>query len=55
MKLGVDFRKVRATAEKEGLILKVHPFSSARKKMTSLYRMGKTAKVFTKGAPDFLL
>lgn len=55
MNLGYDFRKVREEAEKGNKVLVTHPFSSARKKMTCVYRLGKETKVFTKGAPDFLL
>lgn len=55
MNLGYDFRKIRDDAQASDRILVTHPFSSARKKMTCVYRLGKEAKVFTKGAPDFLL
>lgn len=36
-------------------ILKVIPFSSARKRMTSVYQSEKSVRVFSKGAPDILI
>jgi magnesium-transporting ATPase (P-type) len=50
-KLGTDYRKSRD----KNKIVKNFPFSSARKKMTTLYTEGKTTYVCCKGAPDFLL
>lgn len=50
-KLGTDYRKSRDKSK----ITKNFPFSSARKKMTTLFNEGKTTYVCCKGAPDFLL
>lgn len=50
-KLGTDYRKSRDKSK----IVKNFPFSSARKKMTTLYTEGKSTYVCCKGAPDFLL
>ena len=55
MNLGYDFRKIREDAEANSRTLMTHPFSSARKKMTSIHKLNKDVKVFTKGAPELLL
>lgn len=50
-KLGTDFRKSRDKSK----VVKSFAFSSARKKMTTLYNDNKVTYVCCKGAPDFLL
>lgn len=52
-KFGYDFRIIRDKDKSK--ILKVLPFSSERKKMTTIYEDGKQILSFTKGAPDFLI
>lgn len=54
--LGYDFRKLREKLASR--ISKVIPFSSDRKRMTSIvdYKNDKTTfRIYTKGAPDILL
>ena len=52
-KFGYDFRNVRD--KQKDKILKIFPFSSERKKMTTVFEDGKQILSFTKGAPDFLI
>lgn len=49
--LGTDYKKSRD----KNKIIKAFPFSSMRKKMTTLYSEGKSTFICCKGAPDFLL
>jgi Ca2+ transporting ATPase len=51
-RMGYDYKKFRTREN----MLKVFPFSSAKKKMATVYTdEKKTIYVFVKGAPDFLL
>ena len=50
-KLGYDFKDLR----KKENIVKAFPFSSLRKRMTSIFRVKDKTYVFTKGAPEYLL
>jgi Ca2+ transporting ATPase len=50
-KFGYDFRKIR-NKEKN---IRVFPFSSDRKRMTTVYKDNKNIYSFTKGAPDFMI
>jgi magnesium-transporting ATPase (P-type) len=50
--MGYDYKKFRQRDNQ----IKVFPFSSAKKKMATVYADDqKTTYVFVKGAPDFLL
>ena len=50
-KLGYFYKEHRSKEE----IIKIFPFSSAIKSMTTVSRINGTTYTFTKGAPDFLL
>lgn len=50
-KLGYDFKQLR----KKDYIVRAFPFSSLRKRMTSLYQLKGQTYVFTKGAPEYLI
>jgi Ca2+ transporting ATPase len=50
-RLGYDYKKVR---NKDRIIVS-YPFSSARKKMTTIYRADDGVYVFCKGAPEFVV
>lgn len=50
-KLGYDFKELR----KKDHIVRAFPFSSLRKRMTSLYKVKDKTYVFTKGAPEYLI
>jgi Ca2+ transporting ATPase len=49
-KFGFDYKLYRNPER----ILKIFPFSSERKKMTTIFRDDKAVYAFSKGAPDFL-
>lgn len=49
--LGFDFRKIRNSDQ----VIKIYPFSSETKSMTSIINDNKKVMIFSKGAPDFLL
>lgn len=51
--MGYDYRKVRK--ENEPNLIKVLPFSSETKTMSSVVNYKGKVLVFTKGAPDFLI
>lgn len=52
-KFGYDFRNIRD--KQKDKILKTFPFSSEKKRMTSVFEEGGQFFSFTKGAPDFLI
>jgi len=51
--LGYDYREVRKTNANN--VLKIVPFSSETKTMSSVLNFKGKVHVFSKGAPDFLL
>ena len=51
--LGYDYRKIRKESEQS--LIKVLPFSSETKTMSSVVNYKGKVHVFTKGAPDFLI
>lgn len=50
-KKGFDYRKMRNSEN----IIAMFPFSSERKKMTTIYRDGNNLFIFSKGAPEYML
>ena len=48
---GYDYRKMRNSDN----IIAMFPFSSERKKMTTVYRDGNNLYIFSKGAPEYML
>ena len=50
-KKGYDYRSIR---NPEGVVA-MFPFSSERKKMTTIYRDGNNLYIFSKGAPEYML
>jgi len=53
LKFGYDFRNIRDKQKEK--VLKIFPFSSERKKMTTVFEERRQILSFTKGAPDFLI
>jgi len=51
--LGYDYRKIRKESEQS--LIKVLPFSSETKTMSSVVNYKGKVHIFTKGAPDFLI
>lgn len=50
-KFGYDFKQLR----KKENIVRAFPFSSLRKRMTTIFKVGDKVYVFTKGAPEYLI
>ena len=50
-KKGYDYRRMRNADN----VVAMFPFSSERKKMTTIYRDGNNLYIFSKGAPEYML
>ena len=50
-KKGYDYRAIRNADN----VVAMFPFSSERKKMTTIYKDGKSLYIFSKGAPEYML
>ena len=48
---GYDYKKIRNSEN----VVAMFPFSSERKKMTTIYRDGNNLYIFSKGAPEYML